>query len=199
MFASAVCQQISTYLVNMNIEGVYLYPILENKAQSVFQWRFYCNKHLNYQFKVYTQMKFLHVIHFLSIVLAIIITFSNVSNRYFSNKVFKIILIHYSNLSFLWFKLVWVAISRLLNFKTSRINYVKKLKDDNFPVYFSLILKNGFKNLSNLGYENTFEFFQGYTTKTLNNQILDWSGNNSNVAGKIFMYFLKKIFFIRYL
>ena len=60
------------------------------------------------------------------------------------------------------------------------------MKDDNFPVYFSLILTNGFKieNLSNHGYKDYYTFFQGTPPKTENSQNLDWSGNNSNIVGK---------------
>ena len=73
-----------------------------------------------------------------------------------------------------------------MTLKTSITSGEKKLQDGNFPVYFSIILTNGFKleNLNIHGYYDIYTFFSGRPDKIMESYDFDWSGNKSNINGK---------------
>ena len=73
-----------------------------------------------------------------------------------------------------------------MTLKTSITYDEKKLQDGKFPVYFSIILTNGFEleNLNIHGYYDIYTFFSGRPDKTMESHDFDWSGNESNINGK---------------
>ena len=72
-------------------------------------------------------------------------------------------------------------------FKTTTTVSKEKIQDPVFPLYFSIILKEGF-NLANLklhGYQTAYRFYLGHKLPYLKPQPFDWQGvGNSTVQSR---------------